>query len=301
MKLAALFSEKNILIHMTSATYPDAISELVGSLGENLGRLAPEMIRERLLEVEAELPMSPGHGVRIPHARLAGLNRLLMAIGTSVEGIPIDPAGREMAHLIFLVLTPKTQSTVMLQTLSSIARLVSVESNRKAMISTTAPARLLRILEESGIQVKKAIVTADLMNLPMVTIRPDATLRQVAQTLSFSEEEGLPVVSEEGELLGDISTRMVIEVGLPKYMNLISDPQVLSEFEPFEAFYRKEDTLTAREVMNPGPLCVEPDTPVEILAHEMITKRSERAYVVDDKQLVGVVYRKDIVRKVLNL
>jgi hypothetical protein len=53
VKLAALFNEKNILIHMTAATYPQAIAELVGSLKENLGRLAPEKICERLLEIEA--------------------------------------------------------------------------------------------------------------------------------------------------------------------------------------------------------------------------------------------------------
>ncbi|MFW6286932.1 MAG: CBS domain-containing protein, partial [Candidatus Sumerlaeota bacterium] len=43
------------------------------------------------------------------------------------------------------------------------------------------------------------------------------------------------------------------------------------------------------------------DTPVEILAHEMLTNQCERAYVTNEKKLVGVVYRKDIVRKVLNL
>ena len=53
--------------------------------------------------------------------------------------------------------------------------------------------------------------------------------------------------------------------------------------------------------MNQNALRLAPYTPAEIVAHEMLTQRSERAYVVQDKKLVGVVYRKDIVRKVLNL
>ena len=127
------------------------------------------------------------------------------------------------------------------------------------------------------------------------------TLRQVVQVMVNCREEGLPVVNSDGEFLGDLSTRMVIEVGLPKYMNLISNPNILTEFEPFEAFYKKEDTLKASDIMNQNVLRVPPETPVEIVAHEMLSKRCERAYVVDDKNLLGIVYRKDIVRKVLNL
>lgn len=301
MKLAALLEEKNVLIHLEASDYPSALAMLVDTMSDRLGRLSPEKVCERLMSVEEDLPLELGHGVRIPHARMAGVNNLLLAIGTSEEGIPMEGEGDLRAHLIFVILTPKTQSTVMLQTMSAIARLVSSDANLSALISTTMPARLLRILEESGIQVKKVIVAADLMNPCKHTVGPDDTVRQVVEVLSNSNEEGVPVVGENDELLGDISTRMVIEVGLPKYMKLISDSQVLSEFEPFEAFYKKEDTLTAFEVMNREPLALAPDTPAEILAHEMLIKQCERVYVVGEKKLLGVVYRKDIVRKVLNL
>ncbi len=301
MKLAALIDEKNILIHMSAETYEEAVAALVESLGSKLEKLKPEVIIERLMSIEDSLPVAPGHGIRFPHTRLGGLNRLLIAVGTSREGIPTDSEGEERVHLIFLILTPKIQSTVMLQTMSSIARLVDVEENRKALVSTTAPTRLLRILEETGIQVKKAIVAADLMNPADHTVGPDTTLNEVSKILAKSREEGIPVVGENDELMGDISTRMVIEIGLPKYMNLITDPQVLSEFEPFEAFYKKEDILTAKEFMTPNTLRLAPETPIEIVAHEMLTKQCERAYIVEDKKLIGVVYRKDIVRKVLNL
>jgi nitrogen PTS system EIIA component len=302
MKLAALFDESNIRIHMKASTYEEAVGELIQAVASHLGALNPDRVLERVISVEDGLLVSPAHGVRIPHARLAGLNRLVLALGTSSEGIPSPQEGDDKkVHLIFLILTPKTQSTVMLQTLSSVARLVSVEENRRALVSTTTSSRLQRILEESGIQVKKAIVASDLMNPPTFVVDPEMTLREVTVTLASCAEEGVPVVSESGELLGDISTRQVIEVGLPKYMNLISDPKVLSEFEPFEAFYRKEDTLEAREVMKDEILRLAPETPVEIVAHEMVTQKCERAYIVEEKKLIGVVYRKDIVRKVLNL
>ncbi|HUT22904.1 MAG TPA: PTS sugar transporter subunit IIA [Sumerlaeia bacterium] len=303
MKLAALFDENHILIHMESATFAEAVADLVESVRPLLGRLNPEKVRERLLEVEAEMAVAPGNGVRIPHARLGGLERLVLALGTSEQGIPAPPGieGEDRIHLIFLILTPKTESAVMLQTMASIARLVSVEEHRKALVSTKSPARALRIFEESGIEVKKVIVAGDLMSPVTHVVAPDMTLRQVVAALVACGEEGLPVVDEGGDLLGDISTRAVIQIGLPKYMDLITNPAVLSDFQPFESFYRREDALTAREAMNRDVPRLPPETPVEIVAHEMLTKKCERAYVVRDKSLVGVVYRKDIVRKVLYL
>lgn len=299
MKLATLFSEENILIHMDAVSLEDAIQKLVQSFGRHLGRLNPAAVSERLIEVENSLPVPPEYGVRIPHARLGGIEQLFMAVGTSQEGIPVSEDSDERVHLIFVILTPKLQSSLMLQTMASIARLVLNEEHRKALMSTTSPQRVLRILEETGIEVKRAVIAGDLMNPLEYPARPDMTLRQVVAAMVQSREEGIPVISEEGELLGDISTRMVIEVGLPKYMNLVSNPRVLSEFEPFEAFYRKEDSILAGEIMKPDVLRLAPDTPVEIMAHEMVAKKSERAYVVEDKKLLGVVYRKDIVRKVL--
>ena len=109
------------------------------------------------------------------------------------------------------------------------------------------------------------------------------------------------MVDASGDLKGEISSRILIEIGLPKYMNLITNPKILSDFQPFETFYKREDSTTAEEVMATDLLRISPETPVEIVAHEMITKRAQRGYVVKDNRFVGIVYRKDIVRKVLCL
>ncbi|HBF34200.1 TPA: hypothetical protein DDW35_06515 [Candidatus Sumerlaeota bacterium] len=301
MKLAALYNEQNVLIHLDAPDMDEAIHQLIAAIADQLGRLTPEAVAEILIRTEEELPVGMGHGVRVPHARLGGITRLITAIGTSQEGIPVTPGSEERAHLIFLVLTPKTQSTLMLQTMASIARLVSNEDNRRALITTRSPQKIIHTIEETGIEVKKAIVAADLITPYEFNANPDMTLRQVVQVMVNCREEGLPVIDADGDFLGDLSTRMVIEVGLPKYMNLISNPNILTEFEPFEAFYKKEDSVKASEIMNSNVLRLPPETPVEIVAHEMLAKRCERAYIVEDKKLLGIVYRKDIVRKVLNL
>lgn len=301
MKLASLFKEENILIHMNCSTLEEATRLLLQSLGRDLGQLDLDRICRSLVQIEEELPMPPGHGTRMPHARVVGVDRLLLALGTSQDGVTIAPGKDERAQLVFLILAPKTQSTELLQTMASVARLVHNAEDRKALVSTTSPARALRILEESGIEIKKAIVAADLMTPAECTVSPDMTLRQAASILAASHEEGVAVVNASGELVGEISSRILLEIGLPKYMNLITNPKILSDFQPFETFYKREDSTTVEEVMNREVLRLAPETPVEIVAHEMLTKQSGRASVVKENKLLGIIYRRDIVRKVLCL
>jgi len=301
MKLATLFREENILIHLESPSLEEAVRELLRSLAPYLGQLDQEKLCGNLVQTEADLPIALGHSVRMPHARIAGIDRLLLALATSQEGFLVAPGRDERVQLVFLILAPKTQSAELLQTMASLARFVHNVEDRRALASTTTSARALRILEESGIDIRKAIVAADLMSTPSYTAQADMTLRRAAGTLVVSREDGLPVVNGAGELLGEISARMLIEIGLPKYMNLITDPKILTDFQPFEAFYRREDSSTVEEIMNRDVLRVAPETPVEIVAHEMLTKHSQRAYVVKEQKLLGVVCRKDIVRKVLCL
>ena len=300
MKLAALFKEQNVLIHMDCTTLEEAIRMLVRSLSEEIGHLDLEKVCRRILQGEIDLPVAPGHGVRMPHARLLGVDRLTLAMGTIQEGVSV-PGKDERVYLIFLILAPKTQSTELLQTMASIARLVHNPEDRKALVSTTTEARALRILEESGIEIKKAIVAVDLMTPIDYNVGPQMTLRQVAETMVTSGEDGVPVLSPEGILLGEISARALIEIGLPKYMDLMTNPKLLSDFQPFETFYKKEDTASAEEIMNHEIVRVAPETPVEIVAHEMLTRHCQRGYVVRDEKLLGVIHRRDFVRKVLCL
>ena len=172
MKLAALFREENILIHMGSASIEEAIRELLGSLGDELGQLDQEKVLQRLMQIEMGLPVAPGHGVRMPHARIAGVDRLLLALGTSQAGFQVAPDRDEKVSLVFLILAPKTQSTELLQTMASIARLMHSVEDRRALVNTTTAARALRILEESGIEIRKAIAASDLMNIPEYTVLP---------------------------------------------------------------------------------------------------------------------------------
>lgn len=101
--LADLIAPNRIVLELEAKTLRDAIRELASRAvlpGEAFGGLG-----EVLLRREGVMSTYVGKGIAIPHARLQGLERSLLLLGRSREGLGTDVADQR-AHLIFAILTP---------------------------------------------------------------------------------------------------------------------------------------------------------------------------------------------------
>lgn len=101
---------------------------------EALGRLAEAMadrgvvreaapLRGLLLAREAAHTTSLGNGVAVPHATLEGVDGSVIGIGIAPEGVPFG-APPERVDVVFLLLSPRDQSSMHIKLLARIARLV---------------------------------------------------------------------------------------------------------------------------------------------------------------------------------
>jgi PTS system nitrogen regulatory IIA component len=168
------------------------------------------------------------------------------------------------------------------------------------MLRVKSPARLLRFIEESGIDVKKTLVAADIMQPVTHTVRIDTVLARAVDVLVAAPDEGIPVLDGHGRLAGELTSRELLKLGMPKYLDLIVNPAMLESFEPFENFFKHENTMTVREVCRRDIVTVPPGAPVVQVTHLMMTRQKRRVYVVDQHELRGVIYRKDIIARVLH-
>lgn len=100
-----------------------------------------------------------------------------------------------------------------------------------------------------------------------------ASCRDVAMRLLSDEHSSLPVVDDEGFVVG-----------------------IVSEFDILKALRAGKSLaeVTAAEVMTKNPVCVEEDITVEKLIDTMTSKRLLRLPVVRDGKLVGSVSRRNI-------
>src|SRR5690606_20812282 len=141
------------------------------------------------------------------------------------------------------------------------------------------------------------MLARDLMQRNVKTVSPDATVREVAEILAQEDYTGLPVVDEEGRLVG-IVTEAELRVGaktlkLPTVFPFLGGVIFLESPRKFEEQLRKATGTKVSEILTRDVVTVTEDTPLHELAAIMVEKKVKRLPVVDGGRLVGIVTRDD--------
>jgi Kef-type K+ transport system membrane component KefB/mannitol/fructose-specific phosphotransferase system IIA component (Ntr-type) len=130
-------------------TPSEAISELVRALGSLLTgkkRLARDAVLERELVAATGL----GDEVAIPHAAVEGLDKPLLALGRSTQGIDFDAPDGRPAHFVFLLLIPPKAYDEEVRILASIARATYDTRARAELVAASGIEEVTRVLSESA-------------------------------------------------------------------------------------------------------------------------------------------------------
>jgi len=122
------------------------------------------------------------------------------------------------------------------------------------------------------------LTIADLMTLEPKTVSPDTPLREVIQIMKIEGFRQLPVLDDNGRLVGIISDR---DIRLA-----MNSPFVLHERWQDEALL---DTATVESCMTLNPLAITPDTPAFQAAKMLATYKFGALPVVENGELVGIV------------
>jgi CBS domain-containing protein len=141
----------------------------------------------------------------------------------------------------------------------------------------------------------KEIMTTDVLTVP-----EDTAVSEVARLLTEKKISGVPVLNQEKELVGIVCESDIIEqtrqVHLPTVVNLMGYILFLESGKRFEKELKKMMGLSARDIMSSPVKSVTPETPVEDIATLMTDHRINSIPVLEGRQLVGIVGKKDIVR-----
>jgi CBS domain-containing protein len=141
----------------------------------------------------------------------------------------------------------------------------------------------------------RQVMTAD-----PVTVTPDASVEDVVRLMRDHELPGLPVVDDDGALLGIVTESDLViaddegDLHIPHYIELFGGMVFLEPLRGFEARLKKAAAATAREMMTAHPVTVEADDPVRKAARMIADSGHNRLPVVEGGRLVGVVTRVDV-------
>jgi CBS domain-containing protein len=116
----------------------------------------------------------------------------------------------------------------------------------------------------------------DVMRMHMVTVVPEMTVRELAQTLLESGVRSAPVLAPTGKILGVATQSDLVRLSLSG------------------AGSSAPDHLRVRDVMCPAGPTVSPDEPLPRLVRRFVRDRVQRALVVENGILLGIVTPIDV-------
>jgi len=136
------------------------------------------------------------------------------------------------------------------------------------------------------------MMVRDIMTREVVTIGPEADLRDVAAVLIDNSISGLPVCGVQRELLGIVSEADILtKEGGPR-----EESRLLRRIRATSASARKARALKVKDAMTAPVVTISPYASVAEAARRMSDLGIKRLPVVKDGELVGIVSRTDLVR-----
>lgn len=132
----------------------------------------------------------------------------------------------------------------------------------------------------------------EVMTSSVVTVKPGATFKAIAQILDDARVSAVPVVDDDGSVLGVVSRAdLLAHAAAP-----VAAEQGRGRLRP-RAFAAKAHAVLARELMSSPAVTTTPATPVADAARLAARARVKRLPVIGgDQRLVGIASRGDLLR-----
>jgi len=130
--------------------------------------------------------------------------------------------------------------------------------------------------------------TRDLMTSPVVTVTPDARLKDVAATLVEHAVNAVPVVDERGRLAGIVSEADLLKADPPQGNGARFGSPTRKGLPP----------RVAREVMTQAVYTMTVDADAAAAARLMLRHGLKSVPVLDGDRVVGILARRDLLRLV---
>ncbi len=148
MRLADLVKPEQVVANLRSRDKLEIIEELADLLVNDDERLSKKDVCRVLAERERLRSTGVGSGVAIPHAKVPGLDRLLLAVGLSPGGVDFDAADSKPVHIFMTLAAPVNSTGEHLRALAKIARLCGDPEFRQRLLSSSSDEEAYRILIE---------------------------------------------------------------------------------------------------------------------------------------------------------
>ncbi|MFN2476431.1 MAG: PTS sugar transporter subunit IIA [Chthoniobacterales bacterium] len=139
--LADILDERHVVLELSGRTRDESLREIIR--GMNIPQ--PDAFLREVIAREETNTTLMRNGVAFPHARTDLVQRIVLGIGRSVDGVKFG-TGDARAQLIFVIGVPRRMVNDYLVCVGAIARLVRNAETRSALLQCGTAAELVELL-----------------------------------------------------------------------------------------------------------------------------------------------------------
>ncbi|NOZ69562.1 MAG: CBS domain-containing protein [Deferribacteres bacterium] len=139
----------------------------------------------------------------------------------------------------------------------------------------------------------------DIMTRDVITVNPEATIKELARLLTDHRISGVPVVNDKGEIAGIVTENDLIRknkrLHIPTVIRLF-DAYLLVGSKEMEKEIRNIAATTVDEICTKEVVSIDEETTVEEIATIMAEQHIHLLPVLRGRKVVGIVGKADMVR-----
>ncbi len=281
--------EKNILCHMQAADWKDAVAKLAGLLHRNEGGFDLKEVVNACIRREEATSTVIAPLLALPHARVKGLEKVLVAVGTLHTGLLFASPDHGAVQVIILILTPHEDPGLYLQVLSALTRNLGVPGAPDRLAEYTAAIEIFSAFSNNSSELPPYLKARDLMEPDPVTLLETDHLKTAIDTFCLRKVMDIPVIDEENDIRGVLAVEDILRHSLPEHLLWMHDLSPILRFEPFTDLLKRDHDSKVADFMREEYVSAEPGMPAVQLAKLFLTQNVRQIVVLDQRQLSGTV------------
>lgn len=280
----------NILCQVEERDGNKVLDKLLEMLKRHYAQLNIKEAAEEVWKREKVFPTVVAPRLAIPHARIFGLEKPLMAIATSSNGINFGYKSQTV-NVIVLILSPIQEPNLHLQIMSMLAKAFCEQEDIMRVGAMKTPQEVVQFfIGDHAPKMPEYLLARDVMRTDIKPLQETNTLREAIGIFATSKAHVLPVVDSVGDLRGVVSLKDLLNYCLPEHILWLENLSPIYRFQPFVDMLKSSEDTRISDIMKELEEPVSENVPAIQLAKLFLMGGQDELILVNDEgRLAGMI------------
>ena len=140
------------------------------------------------------------------------------------------------------------------------------------------------------------MLVGDIMDRDLTSLAEETTLLEAISLMAIHDTSGLPVLNNEGRVVGFLSEKDVLNAIIPGYLSYMDENFRMPDIDKIRAMVKRVGHNPARDYMTKNYIAFDEFETISNAMMILFRKNIRLALVIRDEMLIGIVDREEILR-----